>query len=140
MRRHAGRVNYLAISGVSNVTGIANPIHEIASMAHAYDALILVDAAQMGFDRICTVNTVCFWKDLEASIDEIYRVLKPDGLFVLSFRPAEEMHKLRFTQFGFAVYQQQIKSLLQSGGFNHIRLEEREDSHLKFICVYASKG
>lgn len=41
------RVNYVAITGVSNVTGIINPIHEVAALAHRYGALIVVDAAQM---------------------------------------------------------------------------------------------
>lgn len=47
LEQYANRVNYVAVTGVSNVTGIVNPIHEIAEMAHAYGALILVDAAQM---------------------------------------------------------------------------------------------
>jgi selenocysteine lyase/cysteine desulfurase len=45
-KRH-GRVNYVAVTGVSNVTGIINPVHEIAKMAHRHDALVVVDAAQM---------------------------------------------------------------------------------------------
>jgi len=40
------RVNYVSITGVSNVTGIINPIHDIAEIAHNYGALILVDGAQ----------------------------------------------------------------------------------------------
>ena len=44
---HKGKVNYVAITGVSNVTGIINPVHEIAARAHRYDALVVVDAAQM---------------------------------------------------------------------------------------------
>jgi selenocysteine lyase/cysteine desulfurase len=47
LREHAGKVNYVAITGVSNVTGIINPVHEIAAMAHQHGALIVVDAAQM---------------------------------------------------------------------------------------------
>ena len=35
------------MTGVSNVTGIVNPVHEIARIAHRHDALIVVDAAQM---------------------------------------------------------------------------------------------
>ncbi len=45
--RHGARINYVAITGVSNVTGIVNPIHEIAALAHRYGAVIVVDAAQM---------------------------------------------------------------------------------------------
>lgn len=44
---HEGKVNYVAITGVSNVTGISNPIHEIAALAHRHGALVVVDAAQM---------------------------------------------------------------------------------------------
>lgn len=44
---HGSRVNYVAITGVSNVTGVLNPIHEIAALAHRHGALVVVDAAQM---------------------------------------------------------------------------------------------
>jgi selenocysteine lyase/cysteine desulfurase len=44
---HGSRINYVAITGVSNVTGILNPVHEIAALAHRHGALIVVDAAQM---------------------------------------------------------------------------------------------
>lgn len=47
LKRQAGRVNYVAITGVSNVTGIINPIHKIAKVVHRHDAIILVDGAQM---------------------------------------------------------------------------------------------
>ncbi|MCF6283065.1 MAG: aminotransferase class V-fold PLP-dependent enzyme [Candidatus Polarisedimenticolaceae bacterium] len=42
-----GRVNYVAVTGVSNVTGIINPIGKIAALVHRYDAYLLVDGAQM---------------------------------------------------------------------------------------------
>mgnify|MGYP002631701751 CR=1 FL=1 len=44
--KHKDRINYIAVTAVSNVTGIINPIYEIAELAHKYDALILVDGAQ----------------------------------------------------------------------------------------------
>ncbi len=43
---HAERLNYIAITAASNVTGITNPIHEIARLAHQAGALVVVDAAQ----------------------------------------------------------------------------------------------
>ncbi len=48
---HGENVNYVTITGVSNVTGIINPIHEIAELAHRYGALIVVDAAAMAAHR-----------------------------------------------------------------------------------------
>ncbi len=46
VREHADRLNYVAITAASNVTGILNPIHEIAKLAHQHDAHVVVDAAQ----------------------------------------------------------------------------------------------
>ena len=43
---HADRLNYIAITAASNVTGILNPIHEIAQLAHQHGALVVVDGAQ----------------------------------------------------------------------------------------------
>lgn len=47
LERYGERVNYVSVTGVSNVTGIVNPIYDIAELAHRHGALILVDAAQM---------------------------------------------------------------------------------------------
>ena len=47
LKEHGDKVNYVAITGVSNVTGLINPVREIAELTHRYGALLLVDAAQM---------------------------------------------------------------------------------------------
>ncbi len=43
---HSGLVNYVAVSSVSNVTGISNPIAAMTELAHQHGALIIVDGAQ----------------------------------------------------------------------------------------------
>ncbi len=47
LEQYKGRVNYVSVTGVSNVTGIINPIGRIAALVHRYDAYLLVDGAQM---------------------------------------------------------------------------------------------
>ena len=47
LREYEGRVNYVSVTGISNVTGIINPINEVAKLAHHYGAYIVVDAAQL---------------------------------------------------------------------------------------------
>lgn len=47
LQEHGDNVNYVAVTGVSNVTGIVNPIYDIAELAHRYGTLVVVDAAQM---------------------------------------------------------------------------------------------
>ncbi len=51
LRRHAGRVALLAVSGASNVTGLVPPIHRLAERVHAAGGRILVDAAQLAPHR-----------------------------------------------------------------------------------------
>jgi cysteine desulfurase/selenocysteine lyase len=42
----SGRVKMLPVTGMSNVTGAAPPLGELARLAHEHGALVLVDAAQ----------------------------------------------------------------------------------------------
>jgi len=51
LEQYGERVNYVAITGVSNVTGIINPIHDIAELAHAHGALVVVDGAATAAHR-----------------------------------------------------------------------------------------
>ncbi len=47
LRRYAGRVAVVAVTGASNVTGIMPPIRRIARLAHAAGAQVVVDATQL---------------------------------------------------------------------------------------------
>ncbi len=44
---HRENVNYIAVTGASNVTGAITPLAEIADLAHAVGAYLIVDASQM---------------------------------------------------------------------------------------------
>ncbi len=46
LAKNAGKVRVVAVSAMSNVTGVINPVHEIARLAHDAGAVIVVDAAQ----------------------------------------------------------------------------------------------
>ncbi|MCX7780500.1 MAG: aminotransferase class V-fold PLP-dependent enzyme [Negativicutes bacterium] len=46
LAKHKRRVRLVAVTGASNVTGLINPVHHIARLAHRYGAEILVDGAQ----------------------------------------------------------------------------------------------
>jgi cysteine desulfurase / selenocysteine lyase len=51
LNEYRGRVKLVAVSGASNITGICLPIHDVAEWAHAVDAKIFVDAAQLAPHR-----------------------------------------------------------------------------------------
>jgi selenocysteine lyase/cysteine desulfurase len=44
---HGENVNYIAVTGASNVTGAITPLAEVAKLAHAVGAYLIVDASQM---------------------------------------------------------------------------------------------
>jgi len=51
LKFHEGRVPLVAITGASNVSGIINPIYEIAKIVHAHGSELFVDAAQLAPHR-----------------------------------------------------------------------------------------
>jgi selenocysteine lyase/cysteine desulfurase len=56
LKRYEGRVRLICVTGASNITGLVQPIAEMAAMAHAYGAKILVDAAQLAAHRPITMG------------------------------------------------------------------------------------
>ena len=47
LEKFSDRINYVSITGLSNVTGIINSINKIAKIVHKYNVYLIVDAAQM---------------------------------------------------------------------------------------------
>ena len=47
LKKYAGRVRLVCVTGASNITGLIPPIAEIATLAHEHGARVLVDAAQL---------------------------------------------------------------------------------------------
>ena len=44
--RYSDQINYIALSSVSNVTGINNPVKKVCEIAHEHDILVVIDGAQ----------------------------------------------------------------------------------------------
>lgn len=76
------------------------------------------------FDKGYTVNTLYFWEDPVKMLQEIYRVMKPGGLFSIAFAQASFMEKLPFTQFGFTLYDtKQVEELIEKTDFKIVKSE-----------------
>ncbi len=116
--------------------------------------LVCGDAAQMPFknesvDVILTLNTLYFWRDADAQIEEIRRVLKPGGTLLLGFRPKHIVEELPFTKDGFTAYtQEDVSELFKKHGFEVLKEELRESMTKGFdgsdfptacVCVLAEK-
>lgn len=74
------------------------------------------------FDVVFSVNTIYFWKNVSAYLDEINRVLVPGGQIVLTFGAKSFMETLSFTRHGFSLYDSdELKLMISKSGFrdNH---------------------
>jgi arsenite methyltransferase len=91
------------------------------------------------FDKVCTVNTIYFWKDPLVSLREIRRVMKKGGKLIISIRSADKMKDLPFTQHNFKLYApEDVKHLLVGAGFNDISIDHRDrDEQFDSVMVTA---
>lgn len=74
-----GRVKMVGVVHVSNSLGTVNPVKEVAEMAHAHGALVLVDGAQAGPHRRIDVRDL----DADFYIFTGHKVYGPTGIGVL---------------------------------------------------------
>ncbi|UZT97712.1 class I SAM-dependent methyltransferase [Chryseobacterium fluminis] len=80
------------------------------------------------FDKIFTVNTVYFWQQPVEYLNEVYRVLKDNGTFVLTFGQRDFMEKLPFTQFDFTLYNSdEMEETVSKSHFKRMKISEKEE-------------
>ena len=74
------------------------------------------------FGKVCTVNTVYFWKSLEAGFAEIRRVLARGGRVVIGFLPKERMERMNMPSDIFTLRApEDVVAALKTCGFGDIQ-------------------
>lgn len=81
------------------------------------------------FDKVCTVNTIYFWRSLNAGFAEIHRVMPSGGRVVVGFLPKEHMDRMGmptdiFTTRG----PEEVIAGLELAGFSEIHIERPKSS------------
>lgn len=103
------------------------------------DALPFADAS---FDKAMAVHTLYFWNPAEPHLHQIARVLKPNGKFVLGFRPAEDTRVTQ--QFPQSIYTFRtipaVEALLATAGFKICRTKQRDVPGDSMVWVVARKA
>lgn len=95
--------------------------------------------ASQSFELITAFETIYFWQDMKKAFDEVYRVLKKDGSFVIcnesKKREGLEGH-IELLQM--EIYSaEQIKEYLLNAGFGDIQVDEHTNG--KWLYVRACK-
>lgn len=87
-----------------------------------------IPVASETFTKAFTVNTIYFWGDEGAAFKEIHRVLKPNGQFIVAFRPKHQSEKYPFTKYGFNQFTKEaVTALLAANGFSSINIFENTE-------------
>ena len=71
--------------------------------------------ADGSFSKAYTINTVYFWDDLEGTLMEIRRVLRPGGVFINTLYTNETLSRFSHTEFGYKKY---MARQLENAGSN----------------------
>jgi SAM-dependent methyltransferase len=92
------------------------------------------------FTKICTVNTVYFWENLQQVFVECRRVLRSEGVLVLCFNASYELEKDSWGQCEFTLHtEDEVMGSLRSAGFPHVeRKSSRDPEQGEFFCLRAS--
>lgn len=91
------------------------------------------------FDRIVAVNVLYFWSDLPAALEEMRRVLRPDGTLVLAYRPATSMRRFAVTRRDFRLVEDQdLIDAAHAAGLEAVALESGPDGSVGYRCLVAT--
>jgi len=91
------------------------------------------------FTKLCTVNTIYFWREPVAALSECRRVLREDGLLVLCFNAKEDLERWPGHRHGFRLYElSEVEDALQRAGFGALDVAvARDPAQGLFYCVNA---
>lgn len=84
------------------------------------------------FDVITAFETIYFWPDIPKAFDEVQRVLKPDGTFMVICEMSEPDCIWNRIVEGMNVYTpEQLKSFFQEAGFHNIQIKRKK----LWVCI-----
>ena len=89
------------------------------------------------FSKLCTVNTLYFWRAPQRALSECRRVLAPGGRIALCFNAKSEMLKWPGHVHGFTLYElADVETMLAAAGFSRIKTASGDDpGQGLFHCV-----
>jgi SAM-dependent methyltransferase len=97
--------------------------------------------ANREFTKVCSVNTLYFWRNPSVALAECHRVLRPGGEILLCFNSREALEAWPSPKYGFRLYDlMEAENLLKTSGFTSIKAASAHDSQGLFYCVSGLRG
>ena len=72
-------VKYVSVTAASNVTGYVTDVHRVAALAHKYDAMIIVDGAQIVAHRAFSMAGETPEEDIDFFVFSAHKMYSPFG-------------------------------------------------------------
>jgi len=90
------------------------------------------------FTKVCSVNSIFYWQNVQRALSEFERVLTRGGFLVICFTCKESLENRNFAKH-IALYEaDEIEQMAASCGFQ-VSTERLFDRHRKFLCMTARK-
>ena len=70
----------------------------VTLLKQSFDAMTFTERS---FDKIYTINTVYFWENLDKTMNQIFNLLKPNGLFINTLFSNETLSRFSHTRYGY---------------------------------------
>lgn len=96
------------------------------------------------YNKICSINTLYFFQDLNESFKSIWNVMDQGGNLCLAFRPKNQLQKSPFSKYYFNLYStDEIVEELKNVGFYILDVCQTQDESynesLDIVCINALK-
>jgi ubiquinone/menaquinone biosynthesis C-methylase UbiE len=97
-------------------------------VANGQAKFILTDVASLPFSnkyfsKIFTINTIYFWEDRNKILEELLRVLKPEGQLIIALRPKHQAEKYPFAKYGFTLYSKEdLESFMKENNITNYKI------------------
>ena len=105
-----------------------------------------IDGVELGlgsetFDRVFSVHSIYFWKDLEGIVAQLFNALRSGGRLVLAFRPDDPGVPARFRDDVYRFFTPaEVESTLAAAGFGDVHTVHQPEASPVLVWVVAEKG
>ncbi|WP_226674899.1 class I SAM-dependent methyltransferase [Mesobacillus jeotgali] len=90
------------------------------------------------FNKVFSIQTIYFWTDINTTLSEVFRVLKPEGVVILTFSDGKEDETWEGIR---GITENQVIPYMKNAGFNDVALIKGPDSRgYHTVAVRGTKG
>jgi arsenite methyltransferase len=89
------------------------------------------------FTKVCSVNSIFYWQNVEQGIHEIKRVLAPRGKIVLCFTSKASIETKAFAKYIQLFNADEVEHILAEFRFQDIKVMSFSDDYRQYFCITA---